>query len=66
MMLTGDPDRDFLRHDAEQEEWLKSRPVCVDCGEHIQDDCYYDFGNGPMCEDCMEEFIKSHRQWIED
>ena len=66
MMWTDDPERDFLRWDAENEEWLKSRPVCVMCGEPIQDDCYYDFGGGPMCEECTESFVKDHRVWIEE
>ena len=34
----GDPEADFARREHEQEEWLKSRPVCACCKEHIQDE----------------------------
>lgn len=48
------PDRDFLNHEAEQESWLARRPVCADCGEHIQDDHYFDINGEAICPDCME------------
>lgn len=35
---TGDPEVDFARREHEQEEWLKSRPKCAYCHEHIQDE----------------------------
>lgn len=35
---TGDPEADFARREHEQEEWLKSRPKCCYCKEHIQDE----------------------------
>lgn len=66
MMLTGDPVRDFLEHDREAAEWLASRPVCVFCGEPIQDDFYYDFGDGSLCEDCKDNYVSEcmhHINW---
>jgi hypothetical protein len=45
---------DFFRmHEDEQDEWLEQRPVCVCCGDHIQDDYCYDVGGEIYCEDCM-------------
>ena len=35
---SGDPLDDFARREHEQEEWLKSRPICSKCGRHIQDE----------------------------
>ena len=35
---TGDHDADFARREHEQEEWLKQRPKCAYCHEHIQDE----------------------------
>lgn len=33
------PDRqDFEIRDVTQAQWLKCRPICICCGEHIQDD----------------------------
>lgn len=37
-MRFGDPEADFARREHEQEEWLKSRPVCAYCKEHIQEE----------------------------
>lgn len=48
---SGDPEADFARRERVQEEWLKSRPKCNHCGQHIQDErlividcCCYHFG----------------------
>lgn len=46
----------FERHDAENEKWLSSRPICSCCGEHIQDDMLYDIGGKLICEECIKEF----------
>ena len=35
---SNDPEADFVRREREQEAWLKSRPVCAYCKEHIQDE----------------------------
>ena len=56
MFYSDDPIRDYLRHDAQQEAWLKSRPKCSCCGEHIQDEQAYRFGGKKevwICEECM-------------
>ena len=45
----------FIRHDAEQQEYLESLPICDKCGEPIQDDYLYDIGGDIYCEDCMKE-----------
>jgi formylmethanofuran dehydrogenase subunit E len=44
----------WARHEAEQEFELSKRPVCVDCGEPIQDEEAYYINNEWICEDCME------------
>ena len=49
---------DFFRmHEDEQDEWLEQRPVCVCCGDHIQDDYCYDVGGEIYCEDCMVSLV---------
>lgn len=35
---SGDPEADFARREREQEEWLRKRPKCARCHEHIQDE----------------------------
>ena len=56
MAWTDDPVRDFLRHDAEQEAWLKRRPKCSCCKERIQDEEAYKFDNRWICQDCLIEY----------
>ena len=48
----------FQQHDAEQEELLEGLPVCCCCGNHIQDDCYYDIDGEIYCEKCMEDTFR--------
>lgn len=55
MEITNDPYKDFCRHDAEQQKWLNSRPVCYSCGDPIQDDTCYCFNNHKYCLDCWHE-----------
>lgn len=55
-MWTDDPIRDFERYDAELEKALEKRPICDECGEHIQDDYMYVIGNYTLCEDCLKNF----------
>lgn len=62
-MFTNDPYQDFLSHDAEQEEWLGSRPKCCECDEHIQDDHCYEINGEIICEDCMND---NYRKAVED
>lgn len=37
-MRFGDPHDDFARREREHEAWLKSRPICTCCKQHIQDE----------------------------
>lgn len=47
------PIADFYKHDAEQSDWLTSRPKCCDCEEPVQDDFYFEVGGEVYCEDCL-------------
>ena len=53
-LTTADPIRDAAEHDAEFEDWLQTRPVCMWCGEPIQDDTALELGNGWICKSCVE------------
>jgi formylmethanofuran dehydrogenase subunit E len=59
----GDPLKDFEIHDARQSMWLKRRPVCSECDEHIQDECCYEINGELVCEECME---MNHKKYVED
>lgn len=58
-MWTDNPVADFLRHDAEQTEALEKLPVCVDCGEPLQDD-FYEICDMQICEDCIRNYKKTN------
>lgn len=63
---TDDPAADFNRWDAEQTAWLRKRPVCCYCGEHIQDDYFYQINDEVMCKDCLDgQFRKDVEDYIE-
>ena len=58
MYYTDDPISDFLRHDAEQEEWLSTLPKCAECGEPIQDDECYEINGEIICTECLNDNYK--------
>lgn len=62
MHYSDNPHVDFLRHEADQERWLESLPVCDECGEHIQSEDLYELDGLLFCENCME----GHRHSTED
>lgn len=52
----------FERHDARQEAALLRRPICCECGQHIQEEKFFRFDLKNYCVDCME----SHMEYTED
>ena len=62
MIWSDDPVRDAAMYDIEADNRLKQLPVCDECGEHIQDEYYYEFRDWVICPSCMEE----HRRWNSD
>ena len=58
------PDNDdlFFAHDAEQEAWLRKRPVCICCGEHIQEEMAHQINGEYWCDKCLDDT----RVYIED
>lgn len=62
MIRTDDPIADALEYDSEFEDWLKTRPVCSECGEHIQEETAIRLSAGWVCEDC----ISAGRHFVEE
>lgn len=52
----------FLRFDAEQAEWQKRLPVCVNCDEPIED-YYYEINGEVICKDCLD---RDYRKDVDD
>jgi formylmethanofuran dehydrogenase subunit E len=61
MIWTCDPVADAEAYTAEQDERLEQRPVCDECGKHIQDDYCYIIDGRRVCPEC----IKDYREWID-
>lgn len=38
-----------------QEKALEKYPICVYCGERIQDDYYFEIDGEHICEDCLKD-----------
>ena len=51
--------RDLEQKEQEDERWLESRPICDECGEHIQGNYKYVIDGKTYCEDCINDFAES-------
>lgn len=45
----------WKRHESQLEEAISNLPLCDWCGEHIQEESYYDINNEKVCEYCIKE-----------
>ena len=52
---TDDPIADFNAWDAEQHKQLESCDKCDSCGNHIQDDHYYEINGELWCPTCIDD-----------
>ena len=64
-MIEIAPDRrDYEERDSAQEAWLQRRPVCVCCGEHIQDESAHLIGGDYYCDRCLDDTtIERWKKW---
>lgn len=51
----GDPLDDFAELERRKEAWLNRRPVCSNCGKHIQDEQALHYGEIWLCLECIED-----------
>lgn len=56
MIYTDDPAADFEAWDTAQNEKLAQLPVCVDCGEHIQQETAVFHGGKWYCDSCIDSY----------
>lgn len=52
-------------HDIEMERRRTRLPQCDYCGEHIQDEYYYEIGGEIICEECLNEHFRKEN-YMED
>lgn len=50
-------------HEEGKERRLKRRPICFECGEHIQEDYGYQFSGTWMCSECIEQHKVEIKEW---
>ena len=50
-------------HDDKLEKQLAERPVCADCGNHVQDEHFYLINDEVICPRCLED---GYRRYVED
>lgn len=55
MYRTDNPLADFANYEWEREKELAQRPICSECGEHIQEKYAYRIDGKLICEICMNE-----------
>ena len=48
--------------ERKREAWLRKRPVCCYCGEHIQSEYFYLINGEPICEDCLESELRKNTE----
>lgn len=58
---TDDPYLDADRWLDELEHQYDHRPVCSECGEHIQEEYAYQIDDKLICIPCMND----HREWMD-
>lgn len=58
MYRTDEPLADFRRHEDDYERWLRKRPLCSYCEEHIADEYAYYINGEWLCEGCMVRNFK--------
>lgn len=52
-------------HDIELERRRMRRPVCDDCGEHIQEETAFLINGNWICEKCMDNYREIVEDYIE-
>lgn len=62
-MFVPDNYSQWEEHERQAEARLARRPVCYECGEHIQDDFCYEINGDYYCEDCLDMHF---RKAVED
>lgn len=55
----------FRRREKRKDAWLRKRPVCAYCNEHIQEDFCYEIDGETVCSVCLDrEFRKETEDYL--
>ncbi len=52
--------------DIKKERWRARLPQCEYCGEHIQDEFYFEINGEYLCEKCVNEQFRKENTFWED
>ena len=56
----------FMAPDIKKERWLARLPQCEYCGEHIQDEYFYEINGEWICKACLDDEFKRENTLLED
>ena len=59
---SDDPARDADLYYADLERELAKRPKCSECGEHIQDEVYYEIDGKNYCTECLGKYFRRYTE----
>lgn len=54
----------YEEFDYYAQKQIAKLPICTRCGEHIHDEYMYIIEEDPMCEECVEKWLKERRKRI--
>ena len=67
MQFTADPYTDFLRHDAAEDRYLRMLPICIGCGQRIDEEYFWNINGATYHEGCAAEvYRESLDDYMED
>ena len=52
----------WSEHNRQKEEKLHQLPKCEYCGQHIQDEYYFEINDEIICEGCLMENYRKHTE----
>lgn len=65
MFYSDDPVRDAERYLDYLDKELAKRPVCCECGEHIQEERAYYINGEMICQECMGNYLVQVEEYME-
>lgn len=55
--------KSYEEYESENEKWLRKRPKCECCGEHISDPDYYDCDDyDVICYECLLDWLDDYKK----
>lgn len=59
---SDDPAADYDSYCREQDYLHDMLPMCIECDQHIEDEHVWDFGDGPLHEECAARLYRKRTE----